>query len=159
MTKNYLVFLFWITPGNSFCPGGGESYQRCPVQDHGGNDQERMASAVARHAERDGGSHWSRGKMFVLTNRTPIIRLIKVNFVLRTSVSSIILRRHRQNWWCWSCCGWQKTWSHSRRCPHSDAETSSRHWPKTWRASSLSWWRFCSLMSRTIVNWSVWSWR
>lgn len=64
-------------------------------------------------------------------------------------------RRHRQRWWCWSCWGWRRMWSPSRRCPPRDAGTSSRRSPKTWRASSVSWWQFCKFMSRTTANWSV----
>lgn len=64
-------------------------------------------------------------------------------------------RRHRPSWWCWSFWGWPRMWSLSRRCQHSDAATSSRHSPKTWTAFSVSWWQFCTFLSRTIEKRSV----
>lgn len=41
--------------------GGGESHQRCPLTDCGGDDQKRVAAALARYAERDGNPHFLWG--------------------------------------------------------------------------------------------------
>lgn len=52
----------WVLTGYSSYPGGRVSRQRRPVSNHSGNDQERMASKLARYAKRDGSSHQPGGE-------------------------------------------------------------------------------------------------
>lgn len=53
---------YWVLTGYLFYPGGREPYQRCPVSNNCGNDQEGMASKLARYVKRDGCSNSPRGE-------------------------------------------------------------------------------------------------
>jgi len=61
-TADSLVLFVWVLLGNTVHPGGGEPHQRRPLSHHCGDDQEGVASELARHAEGDGGAHQPRGE-------------------------------------------------------------------------------------------------
>lgn len=66
VTNGYNVVMIpvLLSSGHPLYPGGGEPRQRRSVKNNCGNDKERMASTLARYADRDGSSNWPRRKSF-----------------------------------------------------------------------------------------------
>lgn len=62
-TDRYKVMMpVLLPPGHPLYPGGGEPRQRRSLKNHSGNDKERMASTLARYADRDGSPNEPRCK-------------------------------------------------------------------------------------------------